>query len=199
MCGVTGEADQTPDPDQQLQFNPNDSFWERVQTTSRGARSCLNDGGCAQCTHDVQHATPTRSLPSVFGFGGVGPGTGGGDVRIWDGAILHPQGVATLSWRGEERWKRGVGVWGEGGERDRHQAVSHVLMSMEIRSWRKLIFPLERQQSSLVPEDNSVMSSLGKLLDFVLHEAHSQRGGGNSLENKILKYIYILLAGSCKT
>lgn len=57
-------------------------------------------------------------------------------------------------------------------------------MSMEIRFRRKLIFPLECQQSSLVTEDNSVMSSLGKLLDFVLHKAHSQREGGKVPKSK---------------
>lgn len=57
-----------------------------------------------------RHSTLTHFLPSVFGFGGVGPGAGGGDVRIWDGAILHPQGVTTLSWRG--------GEGGGGGETD---------------------------------------------------------------------------------
>lgn len=134
-------------------------FGSAYRQQAVGEKSRLNDGGCTLCTQDTQHATLTRFLPSVFGFGGVGPGTGGGDVRIWDGAILHPQGVTTLSWRGGERRKEGVR---RRGERDRHQAVSHVLMSMEIRSRRKLIFPLECQQSSLVTEDNSVMSSLGK-------------------------------------
>lgn len=129
-----------------------------------------------------KHATLTHFLPSVLGLGGVGPGAGGGDVRIWDGAILHPQGVATLGWR--EEGGGGGGAKGEEGEPDRHQAVSHVLMSMEIRSRRKLIFPLECRQLSLATEDNSVMSSLGKLLDLLLHKAHSQRGGGKVPKSK---------------
>lgn len=42
----------------------------------------------------------------MFGLCGVGPGAGGGDVRVWDGAILHPHGVATLSWKGKDRGKQ---------------------------------------------------------------------------------------------
>lgn len=38
--------------------------------------------------------------PSVFGLGGVGPGAGGSDVRVWNVAVLHPQGVPTVSCEG---------------------------------------------------------------------------------------------------
>lgn len=44
--------------------------------------------------------TDTHFPPSMFGLRGVWPGAGGSDVRIWDGAILHPQGVTTLSCKG---------------------------------------------------------------------------------------------------
>lgn len=76
----------------------------------RRERAALMTVDVRLCVH--RHATLTRFLPSVFGFGGVGPGAGGGDVRIWDGAILHPQGVPALSWRaggwgGKQRQRRG--------------------------------------------------------------------------------------------
>lgn len=57
----------------------------------------------------------------MFGLSGVWPGAGGGDVRVWDGAILHPQGVTTLSCKGKiegseikEREKRERGGAGGG-------------------------------------------------------------------------------------
>lgn len=108
-------------------------------------------------------------LPSMFGLCGVRPGAGGCDVRVWDGAILHPQGVTTLSCRGRMKGRRG-------GEKDRD--MSNILICMEKMSGGNLIFPLECRQPSLVTEHNVVMSSLGKLPDFMLHNPHRHWGGG---------------------
>lgn len=53
-----------------------------------------------------QPAHACFSSPSMFGFSGVGPGAGGGDVRVWNGAVLHPQGVPTLSCK-QNDWREG--------------------------------------------------------------------------------------------
>lgn len=76
-------------------------------------------------------------------------------------------------------------------------------MSMETMSRNTLIVPLECQQSSLVTENNSVMSSLGKLPDFVLHKPHGHRGEEEkyqTLQKKNKKFCSAsVLRGSCGT
>lgn len=49
-----------------------------------------------------------------------------------------------------------------------------ILLRVEHMSRGNLIFPLEHEWSSLVTEHNVVMSFLGKLPDFMLHNSHRQ-------------------------
>lgn len=123
-------------------------------------------------------------IPSMFGLCRVRPGAGGCDVRVWDGAILHPQGVTTLSCRGKMKGRRG-------GEKDRD--MSNILICMEKMSGGNLIFPLECRQPSLVTEHNVVMSSLGKLPDFMLHNLHRHWREGEKIPNNTINYCCSLI------
>lgn len=49
-----------------------------------------------------------------------------------------------------------------------------ILLRVEHMSRGNLIFPLENEWSSLVTEHNVVMSFLGKVPDFMLHNSHRQ-------------------------
>jgi len=70
----------------------------------------------------------------MFGLSRVRPGAGGSDVRVWDGAILHPEGVPTLSCGGKRERKSDKENVGE-----RH--MSNILIRMENLSKGNLIFP----------------------------------------------------------
>lgn len=54
--------------------------------------------------------------------------------------------------------------------------MSKNLLRMEHMSRGNLIFPLECEQPSLVMEHNVVMSSLGRLADFMLHNSQTVSG-----------------------
>lgn len=54
-----------------------------------------------------------------------------------------------------------------------------ILLRVEHMSRGNLIFPLEHEWSSLVTEHNVVMSFLGKVPDFMLHNSHRQWKGKN--------------------
>lgn len=56
--------------------------------------------------------------------------------------------------------------------------MSNILIRVEHMFRGNLIFPLECQQQSLVMEPNVVMSSLGKLPDFMPNNQHKHKEAG---------------------